>query len=238
MSKAAKLVLVVVCTSQASAQTPEPGAGAPIRPQLISRSEAIIAVAAVTTAALLDGTIRTEAQNHRSGGRNGLASFGNTFGTLIYVGPMLVTTWASGKITGQHGLARASVTAGAAGIVAGGITGFLKLGFGRVRPRDGGDPDVFRPFTQNASFPSGHTTVAFAVATSLAQSTRDGWSDVLFYGIAGMTGLARINDDKHWLSDVVAGGTIGYLVGRQLNHRPGRIRAGVGPGSAGLTIAF
>lgn len=61
------------------------------------------------------------------------------------------------------------------------------------------------------SFPSGHTAEAFASAEFLRQEYRDVSP---FYGIAGYavataTGLLRMYNNKHWLSDVVTGAGIG-----------------------------
>ncbi len=77
-----------------------------------------------------------------------------------------------------------------------------------------------------------------AVASSLAHSTKDHWSDAFFYSAALVTGYARINDNKHWLSDVIAGGAIGFLVGRQLHFRGTKITPFVGNGVFGGSLAL
>jgi len=60
-------------------------------------------------------------------------------------------------------------------ILAAGIaTPALKYFVGRVRPSDGANADEFRPFSGNASFPSGETTEAFAVAAVLS-ARANGW---------------------------------------------------------------
>jgi membrane-associated phospholipid phosphatase len=65
------------------------------------------------------------------------------------------------------------------------------------------------------SFPSGHTTAAFSLATVVAmQYRRTGWVPVVAYTIAGGVGLSRIGLDKHWASDVFVGAVLGHLVGR------------------------
>lgn len=60
------------------------------------------------------------------------------------------------------------------------------------------------------SFPSGHTAVAFAVSTILAERIGTWWSRVLFYGAAGLVGFSKIRTNQHWLSDVVFGGLLGF----------------------------
>ncbi len=229
--------------AQADSSGAAPGGAAPgvpglIRPALIRPTEALLVVGALAGAALIDGRVRDRAQAERSLATNDVASVGNAFGHFYYVGPALAAGWLTGWALGDRRMMRATTKAAAAGAVAGAVTAVLKFGFGRVRPRDGLDPVEFHPFSSNASFPSGHTTFAMAVATSLAHSTRDGWTDIALYGAAAVTGFARINDNKHWLSDVVGGAAIGYLVGRQINEGRHRIRPAIGPGVVGLSWAF
>lgn len=70
-------------------------------------------------------------------------------------------------------------------------------------------PDDSDPF----SFPSGHTSASFSTATSLTYAY--GWKAAIpAYGLAALSGLSRIADDKHWASDVVAGAFLGIIWGR------------------------
>ncbi|MBA3260119.1 MAG: phosphatase PAP2 family protein, partial [Gemmatimonadales bacterium] len=59
------------------------------------------------------------------------------------------------------------------------------------------------------AMPSGHTAMAFALATSLADDINRPWASVGLYTMAGAVGWSRINDDRHWLSDVAAGAVLG-----------------------------
>lgn len=69
----------------------------------------------------------------------------------------------------------------------------------------------------NSSFPSGHTTVAFAAATVYAMEYKDKpLIPILSYSAASLVGLSRITENKHWLTDVLAGAALGYLTGRQV----------------------
>ena len=93
-------------------------------------------------------------------------------------------------------------------------TEIIKVSVGRERP-NGQD---------NKSFPSGHTSNAFAMAT-VAQR-HYGWKiGIPAYGLAGLMGVSRIHEDKHWLSDVVAGATLGYIAGRTVTRVNGQGRA-------------
>lgn len=81
----------------------------------------------------------------------------------------------------------------------------------------------------NSSFPSGHTTVAFAAATVYALEYKDRpWVPVVAYSAASLIGLSRIAENKHWLTDVVVGATLGYLTGRQVvnnYHRYAKLKS-------------
>jgi len=63
------------------------------------------------------------------------------------------------------------------------------------------------------SFPSGHTSTAFAGAEFLAQeySGKSVWYGVVGYTIAATTGVFRLYNRDHWFSDVVAGAGFGIL---------------------------
>jgi membrane-associated phospholipid phosphatase len=78
------------------------------------------------------------------------------------------------------------------------------------------------------SFPSGHTSGAWAMATVLAhQYPSHGIVPILAYGTATAMGYSRMVVGAHWLSDVVAGGLIGYGCARQVISAHDR-RAGSG----------
>jgi len=90
----------------------------------------------------------------------------------------------------------------------------------------------------NTSFPSGHTTVVFAVATVFAKEYKNvGWVPPVAYGAASLVGLSRITENKHWTSDVIVGATLGFLCGRQVvnnYHRYTKLKTS----PKGGTVAF
>lgn len=67
--------------------------------------------------------------------------------------------------------------------------------------------------TDNHSFPSGHTATAFMMATMLSKEYGylSPWVSVGSYAVATTTGLMRIANNKHWLSDVMVGAGVGII---------------------------
>ena len=105
---------------------------------------------------------------------------------------------------------------------------------GRTEPR----PVFHGPFYRggpsrdrgvNSGFPSGHTTIAFAAATVYAMEYRNTRAiPIIAYGAATLIGLSRISENRHWITDVVAGAALGIASGRQVvnnYHRYAGIKA-------------
>lgn len=96
------------------------------------------------------------------------------------------------------------------------ITTILKSVAGRYRPYTNAGSKYFTPFQIDEgklSFPSGHSTVAFAMSSVLANRIKNTYASIGFYTIAGLTSIARVYKDDHWSSDVILGSAIGYFVG-------------------------
>lgn len=147
-------------------------------------------------------------------------------------------------------------------VVATVITGALKGAAGRARPFVVSDtnPRNFkfgRGFTkaQYTSFPSGHTSTAFAAASAVTAETARWWPHStwyiapVMYGGATLVGLSRMYHNKHWASDVVLGAGIGTFSGikvvrYQHSHAGNRVdhwllNATVGPnGNGGAVVAW
>lgn len=83
--------------------------------------------------------------------------------------------------------------------------------------------DEDRPTGGNYSFPSGHTATAFATASVLSEHFGPA-AGVPAYALATATALARLEDRRHYLSDVLFGAAIGFVVGSEVS-RGGRLAA-------------
>jgi membrane-associated phospholipid phosphatase len=128
--------------------------------------------------------------------------------------------------------------------------------FGRTRPfssKEGSQYEFtwFQTAGDTQSFPSGHTAVAFATSTVLAERIDTWWARVILYSFAAMTGYARLYNDKHWLSDVIFGGALGFSSGmyvikreeqREKNEKRKMKRKGGGfsfyPSFNGLSLSY
>ena len=137
----------------------------------------------------------------------------------------------------------AAFTSLQAWIYAGALSGAFKTIFGRVRPESGGRPLEFGFFSGNTSYPSGHTTAAFAIVTPWVLYYPHVATYALF-AVSTSTAVARIALDKHWPTDVLAGAALGYFTARWLTVRhmgsdPGggvSFRPVVAPESAGVEL--
>jgi hypothetical protein len=101
------------------------------------------------------------------------------------------------------------------------VEGALKGITQRARPAGGVERSEF--FDGGSSFPSGHSTQAWAVATVIANEYHDRRAvQIAAYGAATAVSVARFTGQKHYLSDVVAGSALGYAIGKYVyntHHR-------------------
>jgi membrane-associated phospholipid phosphatase len=92
------------------------------------------------------------------------------------------------------------------------------------------------------SFPSGHSTWAFSLATVVAMQYRHRpWVPVLAYTIAAGVGLSRVTMDRHWMSDVFVGAVVGHLVARLVvrnYNRRQRLVPVLGCSGKGVTVGL
>lgn len=67
------------------------------------------------------------------------------------------------------------------------------------------------------AFPSGHTSLAFSIATVYAKVYNDNnVVPVIAYSAASLVGISRLTEHAHWLSDVFVGAALGYFCGNQV----------------------
>jgi membrane-associated phospholipid phosphatase len=178
-----------------------------------------IGAAAATTASAFDH--RTQA--FLLGACRSCGTTGATVGGGSAIVPVVGALFAAGRFSPQGRFRSATYDFAQAMIVNGAYSGVLKYSVRRGRP-DGSD---------ELSFPSGHASTAFSLAT--VANHHYGWRvGVPAYLLASGIGLSRIESNRHHLSDVLAGATLGLVVGRTVGRldgeRPARKRfVSVGP---------
>jgi len=181
--------------------------------------EAALAVGAIGGASLFDRAVNDWMQDHRSSRSDAVARVfrhGGQPEVFLTVGGGIL---AAGVVTRDAGLRRSGARVLVSVAVAGLTTAAIKEALGRVRPAETSDPYLFRPFSRHESFPSGHTTMAFALATSLSAEIHRPWATALLYAGAAGTGWSRANDQRHWLSDVLGGAVVGITAAKVIEGR-------------------
>jgi len=98
----------------------------------------------------------------------------------------------------------------------------LKPLFGRERPNRSNGKTDFDVASSNSSFPSGHATQAFAIASVVAARSKGWVVPTLAYTLASVVAFDRVNDHVHFASDVFAGAAFGTVVGRYIVHKHDR----------------
>ena len=190
--------------------------------------------------ALLDHEVRDESQQWRGVVSNQVARVAKEIGNGKVLLPALGVALLAGEAFGSERMVDVTGHTLQAGIAAGVIATGVKFLTGRERPNSATGTGQLSPFkTGDTSFPSGHTALAFGMASALAGEIPGAWDDVGFYGLATATGLSRINDNRHWFSDVVAGAAVGILAGRWAtrSHR-NRMPLVAVPGGVGFSLEF
>lgn len=108
---------------------------------------------------------------------------------------------------------------------------------GRARPSEEQGRWAHAAKRSDASFPSNHATVAFAAVTPFAKEYDAPW----LYGLAAVGSMGRVAGRQHWVSDVVAGGVLGYAVGSwmwQAQRDQGASRFALMPGRNEVRVAW
>ena len=147
-------------------------------------------------------------------------------GGVLYIG---------GRVSKQKDMADLGLHGTEAVIVGSLFAGVLKDAFGRARPFvkprkdsvdfDANDWQLGRGLSKGdsyRSFPSGHSVAAFAAAAAVVNETSRWWPNYTWligpamYGGAGVVGVSRMYNNRHWASDVMMGAAIGTFAGNKV----------------------
>jgi membrane-associated phospholipid phosphatase len=177
------------------------------------------AVVLVSGLMLADKTIDREVQQNRSSFTDNISDattgFGGAWAQNIGIGYLLAGYLLRDWNTRETG--REILEAGFLSHVLNKYV--LKPGFGRERPFESDGETRFHPFSSRDSFPSGHATEAFALASVISIRSKGWVVSTLAYGTAALVAFDRVNDRVHFASDVAAGAILGTAVGRFIVNR-------------------
>lgn len=183
------------------------------------KKEYLIGGSLLTTAFLLttvDSSIKNFKDSHESETLDTLTPIFRKFGEFY---PQLLF-FTYGQMANDTKAIKTSIYSLEAALLGSSITYLGKNIFARARPNTGeGSSSWFNKSFNSAysSFPSGHSTVAFATATVISQMYKDEkFIPPLMYTLASLAAFSRVYNDKHWASDIFLGSAIGYYSGKLL----------------------
>ncbi|MBI9064830.1 MAG: phosphatase PAP2 family protein, partial [Marinilabiliaceae bacterium] len=187
----------------------------------------------VGVAVALDKPMQNWMVDHQSTFGSDIADVVSVFGEKKIIIPALGVTLGVSYLIKDEKLKRASWNAVKAVAVTALATEGIKVAAGRARPFVDEGPHFYQPFSKTdryMSLPSGHTSLAFAVFTPYAE-TYSRW----IYVLPASVGFARMYNNKHWFSDVVLGGSIGFISGWIFTHYP---RKNIEVSANGIVVFF
>ena len=152
-----------------------------------------------------------------SGGRHDFFHAGAPIGDGVEQASFALGVYVVGRVSGSAGVTSAGADLIDAQIVNGVLTQGIKVSTNRTRPSGGPH-----------SFPSGHTSAAFATAEVIREHYGWKWGAPL-YALGGYVSVSRMVDNKHWASDVVFGAAVGIVSGRAASFRHGSQSVSVSP---------
>ena len=181
-------------------------------PVAIRRRDAkwLVPLAGVTAVLIATDQRASDALSPRHdplGRSSAISSLGSGYVTFGTAGSM----FALGALTHNERLKETGVLGLEALIDSAIVGGVIKAATRRQRPSQG-DGSFWKG---GNSFPSGHTITVWALATVVGEQYRDKpLVRIAAYGVASLIGVSRFTAGNHFPSDVLIGGSFGYLIGR------------------------
>jgi membrane-associated phospholipid phosphatase len=196
-----------------------PSAAEPDGPTMIRWWHGAVAVGGLSALMLLDHPVQRFAQHNSGAGADNVAGVVRHFAQPEVYGTVTLGVLAAGLVTGKPEVTRSGGRLAVSLALAGLTVQVGKYAFGRPRPEQSLDADGYNPFSGQVAMPSGHAAAAFALATSLADDIHRPWATVGLYGIASAVAWSRVNDNRHWLTDVAAGALVGITSAKLASGR-------------------
>jgi hypothetical protein len=173
-----------------------------------------VAVGGLAAISVLDDDIQEWMMEHRTQDAQDIADVWDEWGGFYVPAGIAVGTLGVGYLAGKPEVTRTGARVATAVLGATLVGRGMKRLVGRARPSEAEDQYEFDPFSDQSSFPSGHTLTAFALSTTLADAIDNRWADVGLYTLAAGTGVSRMVQNVHWFSDVVGGALVGITAAK------------------------
>jgi membrane-associated phospholipid phosphatase len=174
-----------------------------------TKDNAVIAsIGSIVTASVHPGDDNA-AEWATNAGDSSYAGLGNVIGDGWFQAGGALATYAIGRATHEPKVTHIGSDLVRAQVLNALLTSAIKVAVDRTRPSGG-----------HYSFPSGHSSATFASAAVL--QSHFGWKwGAPAYGVGALVSWCRVRDNAHWVSDTVAGATLGIIVGETITagHR-------------------
>ena len=166
---------------------------------------------------------------------NTISQYSDIYGEELFIVPSIALTYGIGAIAKDTRLKNMSLATLQSFIFAELASAGIKVLTCRERPDANSQQPTANsqswlgPFAtfESTSFVSGHSTRAFALATTVAGFYPEKkWIGIVSYSLATMTSVGRVISKEHWTSDVIVGAALGYFIGRgvvKFNEKIGNI---------------
>ncbi len=225
------LCVMSVWAGGATAQTPMPHDSVHAAKTLFTYRDALLAAGftGLTVAMFpIDKAVATRLQNPGAQANQFFKNASTDVRLLGDPGTLIISVsmYGVGKVAGWKNVTDFGLHGTEAIAVAAATTELLKTAAGRARPyvsteENPHDFRFWRGFSGDnyQSFPSGHTSAAFALASTVTSESQRWWPHQTWivaptmYGAATLVGLSRMYNNAHWASDVMLGAAVGTFSG-------------------------
>ncbi|MFB0566768.1 MAG: phosphatase PAP2 family protein [Candidatus Aminicenantaceae bacterium] len=167
-----------------------------------------------------DQEINDWLQDNRTSFSDDFFKVATDIGHGAFLAGLMTAMYASGELFKSNSLRKTALLSLESFVISGVLVLGLKFSTGRARPQMGKSKNTFHLFSTRSSynsFPSGHASSAFAVATTVAEQSDKTVIDILAYSLATVVAVSRIHNSKHWASDALVGSAIGYFVAKKIS---------------------
>jgi len=168
----------------------------------------------------VDQDIQQWVQDNRTSSSEDFSNFITHFGDGVVLAGLIAVLYTSGELSKSNGLRKTALSSLESWLTTGVVVSVMKFTIGRARPYAEESSHFFHPFStgsRNYSFPSGHASAAFAVATAIAEQSKKTYVDAAAYTLASLVALSRVHKDKHWASDVFIGACLGHFIAKKIS---------------------